>query len=202
MGSSSSCRLLIMSLVLLYVRSEDWEMSCMAELHDLTIGFVVILVACVLIECYMMLISMRGTIMQIEKRDSLPKLIYARVLVLVTELVWLTMSSLWLNRYYTFCFTRTAAYAKDAMLGITVTSCILIMLAIVAITCSFDCSGSSYNDQSKRYKNRGRRRKDDQSDDQSKWWSRCRILICCMHDADRHQASAIFFNTPHFLMLK
>jgi sn1-specific diacylglycerol lipase len=188
-----------MTLVLMSVRSEDWEMSCMAELHELTIGFVIILVSCILLESWMLVISMRGTIMQVEKRNGLPWLIYVRLMVLVIELVWISLSAIWLNRYYTFCFTRTAAYAKDTLLGITVTSCILIGVTIVAITCSFDCSGSSaHADQSKRYKQRGRRRIDDQLDHQKQWWNRCRILICCLHDADRHHVSTRVFSAHKF----
>ena len=188
-------RLTILGLVMYLVDYRDWRAPCMTKLHEHTIGYLVILSGCILLEILILRVSSRGSITDVSARKGIEVLLYLRLVLLVVELVWMIYGVLWLSQNYTFCYTLSY-FSKNAILGITITNLFVITSVIITLICSFDWEGRAFVSQTKRRRSSievrsqpGRR--GSRSDFQSAWGHRCLILSCFLNARDRHHGSLV-----------
>lgn len=73
-----ACRLTALSIIFAKV-DFDLATECSKELKDLVLGYIVILLACILIESVVTLVSVRGSILDTQPRFSMQYLLYVRI---------------------------------------------------------------------------------------------------------------------------
>ena len=56
----------------------DSSVSCSAELKDIVLGYIVILLLSILVESVVTIISLRGSILETEPRSAIQYLLYIR----------------------------------------------------------------------------------------------------------------------------
>ena len=71
-------RIVVLAIILGVVQF-DRNILCMANLHDHVLGYLVILSVCVVTEVSIMIVSMRGTILDTKPRASMQYLLYIRL---------------------------------------------------------------------------------------------------------------------------
>ena len=71
-------RLVILSLLINSIRERDWKYPCMSELYEHTVGYLILMSGCILIELCICWVSSRGTIMNTIPRASMQYLLYVR----------------------------------------------------------------------------------------------------------------------------
>ena len=171
----------------------------MTQLHEHTAGYLVILIGCILLEGFIVRVSSQGSMTDVSARKGIEVLLYLRLFLLVIELVWLILGTLWLTRNYTFCFTLNTL-AKDAILGITITNWFVLISVLITLLCSFDWTGSYSVSQVKRRRSvsiethdqrQALSRRVSRSDFESKWGHRCWLLTCCLNPRDRQHGSLV-----------
>lgn len=172
--------------------------ECWAELREHIVGYLVLLSGCVVVECCIAHVALRGTILDPTPRASMQYLLYVRLVVLVAELVWLVLGVVWLSKHYRTC---TSQAAKDALLGIVVCNWCVMVSVVITVWCTFDAAGRSWV-KMKRYqrsmrdshskfqyrrsgnRNRNWRHRKVLRAYQDSWDHRCRLLFCCMGKSD------------------
>ncbi|KAL0280575.1 UNVERIFIED_CONTAM: hypothetical protein PYX00_001834 [Menopon gallinae] len=189
--------------VILAVVEFDQSKECVHLLWEYMLGYLVIIIVSLLVELMISLTSLRGSILDTEKRKSVPCLIYIRLAVLLVELGWLILGGVWICRYYADC---PASTAKDALLGLVISSSFVMLSVFITIWCTFDPAGRSWvkmmnyqrsmreSESRFQYRRSGsctrtwRQRKVLRAY-QDSWDQRCRLLFCCMRHSDRSQNS-------------
>ncbi|KAK6645186.1 hypothetical protein RUM43_001462 [Polyplax serrata] len=195
--------LLVVLSVILGVVEFDKEFECVSLLWQHMIGYLIVIVASLLLELMISLTALRGSILDTEQRSSIPGLIYIRLVILAIEIVWLVIGGMWISRYYRDCPISTA---KEAMLGLVICSWFVILSFFITLWCTFDPAGRSWvkmmnyqrsmkaSESRFQYRRSGsctrtwRHRKVLRAY-QNSWDQRCRLLFCCMRHSDRSQNS-------------
>ncbi|RWS22882.1 sn1-specific diacylglycerol lipase alpha-like protein [Leptotrombidium deliense] len=133
--------LLLLSIALLIVEQREWRLRCMTELHEHSVGYIVILLGCIIVEACIAVVSMRGSILNAAPRSSMQHLLYVRLGLFIVEIIWLIFGVIWIQRHYDTC---TAGFAKEAVLGITICNWTVVGIVLLTTWCTFDAAGRSW----------------------------------------------------------
>ncbi|KAL4232804.1 hypothetical protein ACF0H5_007490 [Mactra antiquata] len=117
------------------------DSTCSMELKDIILGYIVILLACIVVEGIITIISIRGSILDTEPRISMQYLLYVRIVVFISEFCWLIFGIRWIVRFYFSCEPDAA---RKALLGVSITNGFMILLGIISIWCTFDSAGRKW----------------------------------------------------------
>ncbi|XP_050083818.1 diacylglycerol lipase-alpha isoform X2 [Anopheles aquasalis] len=181
----------------------DHSSECQRQLWHLQIGYMVLLAVCMAVECAICVISMRGSILDTERRASMQYLLYGRLLLMLLEIGALTLGIIWLRDNYAGCPT---AEPKEVMLAAVTCNLFVVFSMVATIWCTFDPAGRSWVKMKKyqrsmresesrfNYKRSGSRSRNWRQRKvirayQDSWDHRCRLLFCCMGNSDRSRNS-------------
>ncbi|XP_035779280.1 diacylglycerol lipase-alpha-like isoform X2 [Anopheles albimanus] len=181
----------------------DQSSECQRQLWHLQIGYMVLLAVCMAMECAICVISMRGSILDTERRTSMQYLLYGRLLLMLLEIGALTLGIIWLRDNYVGCPT---AEPKEVMLAAVTCNLFVVFSMVATIWCTFDPAGRSWVKMKKyqrsmresesrfNYKRSGSRSRNWRQRKvirayQDSWDHRCRLLFCCMGNSDRSRNS-------------
>ncbi|NXC53564.1 DGLA lipase, partial [Aleadryas rufinucha] len=158
--------------------------TCSLNLVDHGRGYLGILLSCMIAELAIIWLSMRGSILYTEPRDSMQYVLYVRLAILVIEFVYAIVGIVWLTQYYTSCNDITA---KSVTLGTELGR----GLAAVCITvlCVFDPTGRTFvklratkrRQRNLRTYNLRHRLEEGQA---SSWTRRLKVFLCCTRTKD------------------
>ncbi|XP_041564173.1 diacylglycerol lipase-alpha isoform X3 [Drosophila elegans] len=146
---------------------------------------------------------MRGSILDAEARTSINIWIYLKSLVILFDIAWLGVGSVWLGHYYT---TAPIDDPKKVYIAIIICNWALVVITLITIWCTFDAAGRSWVKMKKyqrsmretesrfNYKrsnsmNRNWRQRKVMRAYQDSWDHRCRLLFCCMGSSERNRNS-------------
>nr|CAD7424773.1 unnamed protein product [Timema monikensis] len=93
----------------------DHTVQCVHLLWEHVLGYLAIMICSLLVELFISVIAMRGSILDTEQRASIKYLIYIRLGVMLVETVWLALGIMWLAMHYINCPVEGA---KEAVMGI------------------------------------------------------------------------------------
>ncbi|KAH8367395.1 hypothetical protein KR084_012086 [Drosophila pseudotakahashii] len=167
------------------------------------IGYLLILFFSICVEIGICVISMRGSILDVEARTSINIWIYLKSLVILFDIAWLGVGSVWLGHYYT---TAPIDDPKKVYIAIIICNWALVVITLITIWCTFDAAGRSWVKMKKyqrsmretesrfNYKrsnsmNRNWRQRKVMRAYQDSWDHRCRLLFCCMGSSERNRNS-------------
>ncbi|KAH8291632.1 hypothetical protein KR018_007850 [Drosophila ironensis] len=167
------------------------------------IGYLLILFFSICVEIGICVISMRGSILDAEARNSINIWIYLKSLVMLFDIAWLVLGSVWLGHYYT---TSPIDDPKKVYIAIIICNWALVVITLITIWCTFDAAGRSWVKMKKyqrsmretesrfNYKrsnsmNRNWRQRKVMRAYQDSWDHRCRLLFCCMGSSERNRNS-------------
>ncbi|XP_064490017.1 diacylglycerol lipase-alpha-like isoform X2 [Ornithodoros turicata] len=175
--------------------------SCLEELQEHLLGYVILLSGCVLVEAAICCVSMRGSILDTQPRAPMQYLLYVRLGILLVEVSWLVVGVVWVSKYYHDC---PMGAAREAVLGIIVCNWCVLLSVLVTVWCTFDAAGRTWvkmkryqrslRDAKLRYRRSGSshrnwRHRKAVREYQDSWNKRCRLLFCCMGTNDRNRNS-------------
>ncbi|XP_013421661.1 sn1-specific diacylglycerol lipase alpha [Lingula anatina] len=177
----------------------DQPTDCTGDLGKGLLGYIAILVFSVAFEILIAWVSTRGTILDVRPRSIMPYLLYARLVVLLAELGWIIYGAIWMASSYDTCpdsATKQASLenvTKRALLGILITSWLILGLVLISIFCVFDSGGAAYVKYTKynsslRQQRSWRKRKQVLSY-RKRWERRFRWWCCCVGSADRRRTT-------------
>ncbi|XP_062538021.1 diacylglycerol lipase-alpha isoform X2 [Armigeres subalbatus] len=181
----------------------DRSVRCIELLWFFQIGYITILCCCILLEVAICIVSMRGSILDMEPRAIMPHLLYTRVLVMLVDLTWLILGIVWLKDHYLECPIQEP---KETMIAVIICNLLVIFSMFTTIWCTFDPAGRSWVKMKKyqrsmresesrfNYKRSGSRSRNWRQRKvirayQDSWDHRCRLLFCCMGNSDRSRNS-------------
>ncbi|KAK9674916.1 Lipase (class 3), partial [Popillia japonica] len=180
----------------------DCTIECVKLLWEFILGYLVILAICMVIEVCIIVVSLRGSILNTAPRSSMQYLLYIRLGVLLLDAGWLTAGIVWLVYFYVECPIEKA---KHTVLGLIICNWCIIVSIIITVWCTYDTAGRSWvkmkqyqrsikdNESKFQYKRSGSTRNWRQRKVlrayQDSWQSRCRFLFCCMRPSDRNRNS-------------
>ncbi|XP_034118913.2 diacylglycerol lipase-alpha isoform X5 [Drosophila sulfurigaster albostrigata] len=167
------------------------------------IGYLLILFFSICVEIGICVISMRGSILDSEARTSINIWIYLKSLVILFDIAWLILGSIWLSHYYV---EAPIDEAKKIFIAIIICNWTLVFITLITIWCTFDAAGRSWVKMKKyqrsmretesrfNYKrsnsmNRNWRQRKVMRAYQDSWDHRCRLLFCCMGSSERNRNS-------------
>ncbi|KAK2717458.1 diacylglycerol lipase-alpha-like isoform X2 [Artemia franciscana] len=112
--------------------SDLGQRACIELGMELIIGHIVIFSAACLLELFIALMSLRGTIMESQLRKPAIPLLYIRFSLYLVELLWSVLSGLWLFRYYSLCETKQSEIIVFTMIihGVEITGLLVSMYAL------------------------------------------------------------------------
>nr|XP_009668431.1 PREDICTED: sn1-specific diacylglycerol lipase alpha [Struthio camelus australis] len=131
-------------------------------------------------------LSMRGSILYTEPRDSMQYVLYVRLAILVIEFVYAIVGIVWLTQYYTSCNDITA---KSVTLGMVVCNWVVILSVCITVLCVFDPTGRTFvklratkrRQRNLRTYNLRHRLEEGQA---SSWTRRLKVFLCCTRTKD------------------
>ncbi|XP_030564324.1 sn1-specific diacylglycerol lipase alpha isoform X2 [Drosophila novamexicana] len=167
------------------------------------ISYLLILFFSICVEIGICVISMRGSILDSEARTSINIWIYLKSLVILFDISWLILGSIWLSNYY---MEAPIDEAKKIFIAIIICNWTLVFITLITIWCTFDAAGRSWVKMKKyqrsmretesrfNYKrsnsmNRNWRQRKVMRAYQDSWDHRCRLLFCCMGSSERNRNS-------------
>ncbi|NWW89992.1 DGLA lipase, partial [Rhynochetos jubatus] len=162
--------------------------TCSLNLVDHGRGYLGILLSCMIAEVAIIWLSMRGSILYTEPRDSMQYVLYVRLAILVIEFVYAIVGIVWLTQYYASCNDITA---KSVTLGTYLECGLRAFLPAVCITvlCVFDPTGRTFvklratkrRQRNLRTYNLRHRLEEGQA---SSWTRRLKVFLCCTRTKD------------------
>ncbi|XP_058127729.1 diacylglycerol lipase-alpha [Anopheles ziemanni] len=192
----------VLSVVTLTFHFDRAE-HCIQQLWYFEIGYIILLAACVCLELAICIVSMRGSILDTDPRSSMQYLLYARLLLMLADIAWLTVGIIWLRDNYVTCPVEEP---KEVVLAAIACNLFVILSMITTVWCTFDPAGRSWVKMKKyqrsmresesrfNYKRSGSRSRNWRQRKvirayQDSWDHRCRLLFCCMGNSDRSRNS-------------
>ncbi|NWV10042.1 DGLA lipase, partial [Ptilonorhynchus violaceus] len=160
--------------------------TCSLNLVDHGRGYLGILLSCMIAELAIIWLSMRGSILYTEPRDSMQYVLYVRLAILVIEFVYAIVGIVWLTQYYTSCNDITA---KSVTLG-TELQCLGAFPGVcITVLCVFDPTGRTFvklratkrRQRNLRTYNLRHRLEEGQA---SSWTRRLKVFLCCTRTKD------------------
>ncbi|KFO97795.1 Sn1-specific diacylglycerol lipase alpha, partial [Calypte anna] len=160
--------------------------SCSLNLVDHGRGYLGILLSCMIAEVAIIWLSMRGSILYTEPRDSMQYVLYVRLAILVIEFVYAIVGIVWLTQYYASCNDITA---KSVTLGMVVCNWVVILSVCITVLCVFDPTGRTFvklratkrRQRNLRTYNLRHRLEEGQA---SSWTRRLKVFLCCTRTKD------------------
>ncbi|KFQ83071.1 Sn1-specific diacylglycerol lipase alpha, partial [Phaethon lepturus] len=160
--------------------------TCSLNLVDHGRGYLGILLSCMIAEVAIIWLSMRGSILYTEPRDSMQYVLYVRLAILVIEFVYAIVGIVWLMQYYTSCNDITA---KSVTLGMVVCNWVVILSVCITVLCVFDPTGRTFvklratkrRQRNLRTYNLRHRLEEGQA---SSWTRRLKVFLCCTRTKD------------------
>ncbi|KFQ90879.1 Sn1-specific diacylglycerol lipase alpha, partial [Nipponia nippon] len=178
-------RFVILSVVLFGLVYNPNE-TCSLNLVDHGRGYLGILLSCMIAEVAIIWLSMRGSILYTEPRDSMQYVLYVRLAILVIEFVYAIVGIVWLTQYYASCNDITA---KSVTLGMVVCNWVVILSVCITVLCVFDPTGRTFvklratkrRQRNLRTYNLRHRLEEGQA---SSWTRRLKVFLCCTRTKD------------------
>ncbi|NWT54587.1 DGLA lipase, partial [Erythrocercus mccallii] len=160
--------------------------TCSLNLVDHGRGYLGILLSCMIAELAIIWLSMRGSILYTEPRDSMQYVLYVRLAILVIEFVYAIVGIVWLTQYYASCNDITA---KSVTLGMVVCNWVVILSVCITVLCVFDPTGRTFvklratkrRQRNLRTYNLRHRLEEGQA---SSWTRRLKVFLCCTRTKD------------------
>ncbi|NWU51297.1 DGLA lipase, partial [Dromas ardeola] len=160
--------------------------TCSLNLVDHGRGYLGILLSCMIAEVAIIWLSMRGSILYTEPRDSMQYVLYVRLAILVIEFVYAIVGIVWLTQYYTSCNDITA---KSVTLGTYLECGLYAFLVCITVLCVFDPTGRTFvklratkrRQRNLRTYNLRHRLEEGQA---SSWTRRLKVFLCCTRTKD------------------
>ncbi|KAM6115418.1 diacylglycerol lipase-alpha [Pterocles gutturalis] len=160
--------------------------TCSHNLVDHGRGYLGILLSCMIAEMAIIWLSMRGSILYTEPRDSMQYVLYVRLAILVIEFVYAIVGIVWLTQYYASCNDVTA---KSVTLGMVVCNWVVILSVCITVLCVFDPTGRTFvklratkrRQRNLRTYNLRHRLEEGQA---SSWTRRLKVFLCCTRTKD------------------
>ncbi|XP_050193102.1 diacylglycerol lipase-alpha isoform X2 [Myiozetetes cayanensis] len=160
--------------------------TCSLNLVDHGRGYLGILLSCMIAELAIIWLSMRGSILYTEPRDSMQYVLYVRLAILVIEFVYAIVGIVWLTQYYTSC---NDIMAKSVTLGMVVCNWVVILSVCITVLCVFDPTGRTFvklratkrRQRNLRTYNLRHRLEEGQA---SSWTRRLKVFLCCTRTKD------------------
>ncbi|XP_068253797.1 diacylglycerol lipase-alpha [Nyctibius grandis] len=160
--------------------------TCSLNLVDHGRGYLGILLSCMIAEVAIIWLSMRGSILYTEPRDSMQYVLYVRLAILVIEFVYAIVGIVWLTQYYASCNDLTA---KSVTLGMVVCNWVVILSVCITVLCVFDPTGRTFvklratkrRQRNLRTYNLRHRLEEGQA---SSWTRRLKVFLCCTRTKD------------------
>ncbi|KAJ9591943.1 hypothetical protein L9F63_001545, partial [Diploptera punctata] len=194
---------IVVLCVMLGIVEFDRSVRCVALLWEHILGYLAILIGSLLVELFISVVAMRGSILDTEARAPMRYLLYIRLGIMLVELVWLILGVMWLTYHYHDCPVEGA---KEAILGIVICNWCVMLSVLITVWCTFDAAGRSWVKMKKyqrsmreaesrfQYKRSGTRHRNWRQRKvirayQDSWDHRCRLLFCCMRNSDRNRNS-------------
>ncbi|XP_052809041.1 diacylglycerol lipase-alpha-like isoform X2 [Mya arenaria] len=178
----------------------DKAAQCSEELRWVVLGYIIILLVCIILECVVTLVSIRGSILEVSPRASIQYLLYGRLVVFLGEVGWLVFGVRWLVLH----FPCQPDLAAKAMLGLNVFQSFMICILFVLLWCTYDSAGrkwvkfkryqESMRDKTRRARRSGgsrrnwRQRKAMRAYEES-WDRRLGLMCCCVERKGRNKNS-------------
>ncbi|NXL51121.1 DGLA lipase, partial [Podilymbus podiceps] len=158
--------------------------TCSLNLVDHGRGYLGILLSCMIAEVAIIWLSMRGSILYTEPRDSMQYVLYVRLAILVIEFVYAIVGIVWLTQYYTSCNDITA---KSVTLGMYLEGGLCAVC--ITVLCVFDPTGRTFvklratkrRQRNLRTYNLRHRLEEGQA---SSWTRRLKVFLCCTRTKD------------------
>ncbi|XP_075784579.1 diacylglycerol lipase-alpha isoform X2 [Pelodiscus sinensis] len=180
----------ILSVVLFGLAYNPNE-TCSLNLVDHGRGYLGILLSCMIAEVAIIWLSMRGSILYTEPRDSMQYVLYVRLAILVIEFVYAIVGIVWLTQYYSSCNDLTA---KSVTLGMVVCNWVVILSVCITVLCVFDPTGRTFvklratkrRQRNLRTYNLRHRLEEGQA---SSWTRRLKVFLCCTRTKDSQSAN-------------
>ncbi|NXD16652.1 DGLA lipase, partial [Nothocercus nigrocapillus] len=165
--------------------------TCSLNLVDHGRGYLGILLSCMIAEVAIIWLSMRGSILYTEPRDSMQYVLYVRLAILVIEFVYAIVGIIWLTQYYASCNDVTA---KSVTLGKyleggVLCNWVVILSVCITVLCVFDPTGRTFvklratkrRQRNLRTYNLRHRLEEGQA---SSWTRRLKVFLCCTRTKD------------------
>ncbi|NXQ88745.1 DGLA lipase, partial [Nyctibius grandis] len=160
--------------------------TCSLNLVDHGRGYLGILLSCMIAEVAIIWLSMRGSILYTEPRDSMQYVLYVRLAILGIEFVYAIVGIVWLTQYYASCNDLTA---KSVTLGMVVCNWVVILSVCITVLCVFDPTGRTFvklratkrRQRNLRTYNLRHRLEEGQA---SSWTRRLKVFLCCTRTKD------------------
>ncbi|NXW23060.1 DGLA lipase, partial [Circaetus pectoralis] len=160
--------------------------TCSLNLVDHGRGYLGILLSCMIAEVAIIWLSMRGSILYTEPRDSMQYVLYVRLAILVIEFVYAIVGIVWLTQYYASCNDITA---KSVTLGMYLECGLCAFPVCITVLCVFDPTGRTFvklratkrRQRNLRTYNLRHRLEEGQA---SSWTRRLKVFLCCTRTKD------------------
>ncbi|XP_043915436.1 diacylglycerol lipase-alpha isoform X1 [Protopterus annectens] len=160
--------------------------TCSLNLVDHGRGYLGILISCMISEAAIIWLSMRGSILYTEPRDSMQYILYVRLAILIIEFVYAIVGIVWLIEYYSSCNDSTA---KNVTLGMVACNWVVILSVCITVLCVFDPTGRTFvklratkrRQRNLRTYNLRHRLEEGQA---STWTRRLKVFLCCTRTKD------------------
>ncbi|XP_007885645.2 diacylglycerol lipase-alpha [Callorhinchus milii] len=172
--------------VVLFGLTYNPQETCSLNLVDHGRGYLGILMGCMISEVAIIWLSMRGSILYTEPRDSMQYILYIRLAILVIEFVYAIIGIIWLVQYYHSCHDTAA---KNVTLGIVACNWVVILSVCITVMCVFDRTGRTFvklratkrRQRNLRTYNLRHRLEEEQA---SSWSRRLKFFLCCTRAQD------------------
>ncbi|XP_069755150.1 diacylglycerol lipase-alpha isoform X1 [Narcine bancroftii] len=172
--------------VVLFGLTYSPQESCSLNLVDHGRGYLGILIACMISEAAIIWLSMRGSILYTEPRDSMQYILYIRMAIVLIEFAYAIIGIVWLAQYYHSCNDTTA---KNVTLGIVACNWVVILSVCITVMCVFDRTGRTFvklratkrRQRNLRTYNLRHRLEEEQA---SSWSRRLKFFLCCTRTQD------------------
>ncbi|KFZ67793.1 Sn1-specific diacylglycerol lipase alpha, partial [Podiceps cristatus] len=164
--------------------------TCSLNLVDHGRGYLGILLSCMIAEVAIIWLSMRGSILYTEPRDSMQYVLYVRLAILVIEFVYAIVGIVWLTQYYTSCNVHFGAPDFSSFFaGMVVCNWVVILSVCITVLCVFDPTGRTFvklratkrRQRNLRTYNLRHRLEEGQA---SSWTRRLKVFLCCTRTKD------------------
>ncbi|XP_010139269.1 PREDICTED: sn1-specific diacylglycerol lipase alpha [Buceros rhinoceros silvestris] len=158
--------------------------TCSLNLVDHGRGYLGILLSCMIAEVAIIWLSMRGSILYTEPRDSMQYVLYVRLAILVIEFVYAIVGIVWLTPDY-----GRAPDLSSSSTGMVVCNWVVILSVCITVLCVFDPTGRTFvklratkrRQRNLRTYNLRHRLEEGQA---SSWTRRLKVFLCCTRTKD------------------
>ncbi|KAG5681216.1 hypothetical protein PVAND_010670 [Polypedilum vanderplanki] len=194
--------LFILSSILLLFEY-DSSIKCVELLKFYIVAYICLLSVLSINELCICIISMRGGILQNEKRSSMQYWLYIRLILMLIDFGLLISAIVWFKEYYLQCPLNEA---KEVVMSSVICNLLVELTLIMTMYCSFDPAGRSwfkmkqyqrsmresesrFNYRRSGSRSRNWRQRKVMRAYQENWNQRCKLLFCCMGSSDRSRNS-------------